>query len=144
MVRIKLEKNKKEEPVFKLYIKDFDIEKYRFLKRALIESKKGKEKDCYIVPIRFFEPIFRNIPKEDIKVDKRSILFYLEFSDDYDEKYYYRTSATATYMKKWREEGCPNIYKINLNIEEASISKEIAFKRISLNNIIEHEEKKDV
>lgn len=131
MVKIKLEKNKKDEPIFKLNIKEEELEKYRFLKRALMESKGCKGRYNYIVPLRFFEPIFRNIPKEDIIIDRYSLLYYLEFSDDYDEKYYYKTSANATYMKKWREEGCPCIYKINIDIENRSISKEIAFQRIS-------------
>ena len=131
MIKVKLEKNKKDEPIFKLNIKDEDVEKYRFLKRALFESKRCKGRYNYVVPLRFFEPIFRNVPSEDIVVDKKSLLYYLEFSDDYDEKYYYKTSANAVYMKKWRQEGCPNIYKININIEDRVISKEIAFKKVS-------------
>ena len=40
MISIKLEKNKKNEPVFKLNVKEEDIQKYRALKRVLFESKK--------------------------------------------------------------------------------------------------------
>ena len=40
-------------------------------------------------------------------------------------------------MKKWREEGCPDIYKITIDPETLKVKKEIAFKkpRMSLNNI---------
>ena len=36
MVKIKLEKNKKDEPVFKLNIKEKEIDNYKFLKRSYI------------------------------------------------------------------------------------------------------------
>ena len=32
-------------------------------------------------------------------------------------------------MKKWREEGCPNIYKIEIDKEKCILKKEIAFKK---------------
>ena len=56
-----------------------------------------------------------NIDKENIKLDRYSKLSFLEFSDDFDEKYFYILEANAKYMKKWREEGCPNIFKIEIN-----------------------------
>lgn len=70
-------------------------------------------------------------------IDKNSILSYLEFSDYYDENYYTEVIADAKYMKKWREEGCPDIYKITIDPETLKVNKEIAFKkpRMSLNNI---------
>ena len=61
MVKIKLEKNQKNEPVFKLNIKEEEIDNYRFLKRALLEGKSIRGRYNYEVPIRFFEPIFRNL-----------------------------------------------------------------------------------
>lgn len=131
MIRIKLEKNKKDEPIFKLYIKDEELDNYRFLKRALLESKKIKGRYNYQVPLRFFEPIFRNISSEEIKIDRYSLDYYLEFSDQYDEKYYYKIDANALFMKKWRLEGCPNIYKVILNKEDGTLTKEIAFERIN-------------
>jgi hypothetical protein len=33
-------------------------------------------------------------------------------------------------MKKWREEGCPNIFKIEINKETLEVKKEIVFKKI--------------
>lgn len=130
MIKIKLEKNKRNEPIFKLGIKENEIEKYRFLKRALMESKNIKGRYNYQIPIRFFEPIIQNLSKEDILVDKNSLDKYLVFSDDYDENFYYKIEADARYMKRWREEGCPHIYKVNLNKENNSIIKEVAFKRL--------------
>lgn len=131
MIKIKLEKNKKDEPVFKLFIKDDELEDYKFIRRALLEGKTIKGTYNYQVPVRFFEPIFRNINSKELKIDKKSLTYYLEFSDQYDEKYYYKTEATPAFMKKWREEGCPNIYKINLDIEQGTISKEIAFRKVT-------------
>ena len=90
MARIKIEKNKKNEPIFKLKLKDCEIEKYRLLKRALMESKKIKGHYNYMVPIRYFEVVFKNIKKEDMQIDKRSLNSYLEYSDDYDDVYYYK------------------------------------------------------
>lgn len=135
MIRIKIEQNKKNEPVFKLSLKDDELDKYKFLKRALIESKTLKGKYNYNVPIRFFEPIFKNLKNEDFKISKNSLKNYLEFSDEYDENYYYKLEADSKYMKKWRDEGCPDIYKIIINIEDKTLCKEIAFKKVSSINI---------
>ena len=66
MVKIKLEKNQKDEPVFKLNIKEEEIDNYRFLKRALLEGKAIKGRYNYEVPIRFFEPIFKNLKCEGV------------------------------------------------------------------------------
>ena len=130
MVKIKLEKNKKDEPVFKLNIKEKEIDNYKFLKRALLGGKAIKGRYNYEIPIRFFEPIFKNLKLEEINLDKKSIVKYFEFSDEYDERYYYKTEVNAKYMKKWREEGCPNIYKIEIDKENCILKKEIAFKKI--------------
>ena len=131
MIKVKLEADKRNKPLFKIQIKEKDFEKYKFMKRALMESKSIKGRYNYLVPLRFFEPIINNIPSDEIDIDKKSILFYLEFSDDYDEKYYYKTKADASYMKKWREEGCPNIFKVNIDLEDKKISKEIAFQKLN-------------
>ena len=108
MIKIKLEKNKSGKIIFKLKIDDSYKVNVLF-KRALMESKiiKGKSTYDYEVPLRFFIPICNNIDKENLKLDKKSILSYLEFSDYYDENYYTEIEATAKYMKKWREEDCP-------------------------------------
>ena len=130
MIKVKLEKNKSGKIIFKLKIDD----KYKgnvLFKRALMEGKmiKGKSKYDYEVPLRFFIPICNNIEKENITLDKKSILSYLEFSDYYDENYYTEIEATAKYMKKWREEGCPDIYKITIDQDSYNVKKEVAFRR---------------
>lgn len=130
MIKIKLEKNKSGKIIFKLKIDDSDKDNI-FFKRALMEAKliKGKSGYEYEVPLRFFIPICNNVDKKNIKLDKKSVLSYLEFSDYYDENYYNDIEATAKYMKKWREEGCPEIYKITIDKETYEITKEIIFKK---------------
>lgn len=130
MIKIKLEENKSGKIIFKLKIDDKNKDNVLF-KRALMESKSLKEKARYDyeVPLRFFIPICNNVDKENLKLDKKSILSYLEFSDYYDQNYYTDTEATAKYMKKWREEGCPDIYKITIDEESYEITKEVIFKR---------------
>jgi len=130
MIKVKLEKNKSGKIVFKLKIDD-RYEGNVLFKRALMESKvlKGKSKYDYEVPLRFFIPICNNINKENLILDKKSILSYLEFSDCYDQNYYTDIDATAKYMKKWREEECPDIYRITIDQDNYNIKKEVAFKR---------------
>lgn len=130
MIKIKLEKNKYGKIIFKLKIKK-ELENNILFRRIIIESKiiKGNTRYDYEVPLRFFMPICKNTNKEEIVLDKKSILSYLEFSDFYDENYYTETDATARYMKKWREEGCPNIYRITINENTLDITKEIVFKK---------------
>ncbi|MCE5221157.1 MAG: hypothetical protein LLF98_07795 [Clostridium sp.] len=130
MIKVKLEKNKSGKIIFKLKIDDSYKGNILF-KRVLMESKVLKEK-CrydYEVPLRFFIPICNNINKENLKLDKKSILSYLEFSDCYDKNYYTDIYATAKYMKKWRDEGCPDIYRITIDQDNYDIKKEVAFKR---------------
>ena len=107
------------------------IDKMFYLREHLMEAKILKEKSNYNyeVPLRFFIPICNNMDKENIKLDKKSILSYLEFSDCYDENYYTDIDATAKYMKKWRDEGCPDIYRITINQDNYDIKKEVAFKK---------------
>ena len=130
MIKIKLEKNKSGKIVFKLKIDDKDKGNVLF-KRAIMEAKVLKEKSRYNyeVPLRFFIPICNNVVKENLKLDKKSILSYLEFSDYYDQNYYTDVEATAKYMRKWREEGCPDIYRITIDEESYEIKKEVAFRR---------------
>lgn len=130
MIKVKLEKNKSGKIIFKLKIDDTNKENVLF-KRVLMESRvmKGKSTYDYEVPLRFFMPICNNIDKENLKLDKKSILSYLEFSDCYDENYYMDIDATAKYMKKWREEGCPDIYRITIDQDNYDIKKELAFKK---------------
>lgn len=130
MIKAKLEKNKSGKIIFKLKIDDTDKESILF-KRALMESKviKGKSRYQYEVPLRFFVPICNNIGMENVVLDNKSILSYLEFSDCYDQNYYTDIKATAKYMRKWREEGCPDIYKIIIDKDNCTIKKEVAFKK---------------
>ena len=128
MIKVKIEKNRLNEPIFKLGFKKLNDKEERFLKRALIEGISGTYK--YEIPLKYFVPIMNNIDKENIKLDRYSKLSFLEFSDDFDEKYFYILEANAKYMKKWREEGCPNIFKIEINKDTLEIKKEIIFKKI--------------
>jgi hypothetical protein len=130
MIKVKLEKNKNGKIIFKLKIDDTDKENILF-KRALMESKgiKGKSRYQYEVPLRFFVPICNNIGMKNIVLDNKSILSYFEFSDCYDQNYYTDIEATAKYMKKWREEGCPDIYRITIDKDDYIIKKEVAFKK---------------
>ena len=130
MIKVKIEKNRLNEPIFKLGFKKLNDKEERFLKRALIEGKEISGTYNYEIPLKYFVPIMNNIDKENIKLDRYSKLSFLEFSDDFDEKYFYILEANAKYMKKWREEGCPNIFKIEINKDTLEIKKEIIFKKI--------------
>lgn len=131
MIRMKIDKNKRGEPIFKLGYKTLDEKEAKFLKRAIMEGKESTGMFKNEIPLRFFLPIFNNLEKENIKIDRHSKLEYLEFSDFYDEKYFHSFEITPRYMKKWREEGCPNIFKIQIDKESMEIKKEIVFKKIS-------------
>ena len=130
MIKLKLEKNKRNEPIFKLKVSEEDLQSKIYLKRAIMEGTMLKGEYNYKVPIRFFQPILNKLTSEEYEIHNDSLIFFLEFSDDYDEKYYYRTEADANYMKRWREEGCPNIYKTTIDIDNKKIEREIAFKKI--------------
>lgn len=130
MIKIKIDKNKRGEPIFKLGYKVLEDRELRFLKRAILEGKEISGMFKYEIPLRFFIPIFNNIEKENIKIDRYSKVEYLEFSDFYDEKYFYAFEVTPKYMKKWREEGCPNIFKVQIDKNSMEVKKEIIFKKI--------------
>ena len=130
MIKVKIEKNRLNEPIFKLGFKKLNDKEERFLKRALIEGKEISGTYKYEIPLKYFVPIMNNIDKENIKLDRYSKLSFLEFSDDFDENYFYILEANAKYMKKLREEGCPNIFKIEINKDTLEIKKEIIFKKI--------------
>lgn len=130
MIKIKIDKSKSNEPIFKLGFKQLDEKENRFLKRALIDGKEIKGIYQYELPLKYFLPIIKNLDKNNIKLDRYSKLSYLEFSDDFDEKYYYILEANSKFMKRWREEGCPNIFKVEINKETLEVKKEIIFKKI--------------
>ena len=77
-------------------------------------------------------PIINNISKNSLNIDKNSKLEFLEFWDDFEEKYYASLTATPRFMKLWRAEKCPDIFKIKLDLETLSLSKEVAFKKINI------------
>lgn len=133
MIKIKLEFSKNKKIIFKVKIDENEKGKVLF-KRALMEGKEIKKNRLYNyeIPLRYFMPICSNIKKEELILDKKSILSYLEFSDYYDEKYYTEVSATPQYMKKWREEGCPDIYKVTIDKDTYEVKKEIAFRKPSV------------
>lgn len=133
MVKIKLEFSKNKKIIFKVKI-DEKVKRSILFKRALMEGKPIKNNRLYNyeIPLRYFMPICSNVKKEELILDKKSILSYLEFSDYYDENYYTEVNATPSYMKKWREEGCPDIYKITINAETLEVKKEIVFKKPSV------------
>lgn len=132
MIKIKLEKTKKNNLVFKLGGKESDIGNIRLLKRALMESKKISGRYSYEVPLRYLIPILNNIPKNQIKLDPYSQLYFLEFWDEYEERYYSIIEASPQFMKYWRYEGCPNIFKVMINKDTLEVKKEVAFKKIQL------------
>lgn len=131
MIKIKIDKNKANEPIFKLGFKELDEKENKFLKRALMDRKEIKGIYKYEIPLKYFLPIIKNLNKNNIKLDRYSKLTYLEFSDDFDENYYYILEANAKFMRKWREEGCPNIFKVEIDRETLEVKKEIIFKKIN-------------
>ena len=68
--------------------------------------------------------------KENLKIDRYSKNTFYEFSDRYDEKYYYSFEINAKYMKKWRQEECPDIFKVEIDSETLELKKEVIFKKI--------------
>ena len=64
MIKVKIDKNKKGEPNFKLHFKKINEKEERLLKRALMEGREIKGSFKYEIPLRFFMPIIRNIKKE--------------------------------------------------------------------------------
>lgn len=128
---MKLEKSKKGEPLFKIGIKEENIIKYKVLKRSLMEGEKITGRYNYNVPLRFFVPVFNNIPKQEIRLDRTSKLEYFEYWDEFEEKYYSSIDITPKFMKNWRKEKCPEIFKISINKETLELKKEVAFKRIT-------------
>lgn len=129
MINIKLDEDKRGKVIFRANI-DEALKENRILKRALFESKVVKNEFKYNIPMKYFWPIINNLDKSLISINKDSKLEVLEFSDEYEEIYYYNYKATPTYMKKWREEGCPPIFKITINLEDITVEKNIVFERL--------------
>lgn len=128
MIRIKIEEKRNSNFVFKIAIMNNDISNDKLLKRLLIEGKKIRGEYTYEIPLRFLLPILNNYKKDNIEIDKDSIVEFFQFSDLYDEKYYYTTKVSDKYMRLWISEQCPNIYKISINRESKEVNYRIAFK----------------
>lgn len=131
MLEIKIESDNKGALKFRANV-DEKLKDNMIIKRAIFESRiiKSNKKYPYIIPMKFFIPLIRNISNEFIKLDSESVVSFLEFSDEYEEEIYYNEKATAVYMKKWRDEGCPEIFKIIVDRESLDISKEVVFRRL--------------
>ncbi|SHI35335.1 hypothetical protein SAMN02745163_00072 [Clostridium cavendishii DSM 21758] len=131
MIRIRLDNFKNQGMIFKMFV-DEETKENRIIKRCLLEAKvlKNAKQYPYNVPMKYLIPIMKNFSSDEIKVDKRSLLEFLEFSDEYDENFYYIHKANANYMKKWREVGCPKIYKVIIDSLTYKISKEVVFERL--------------
>ena len=72
MIKIKIDKNKKGEPNFKLHFKKIDEREERFLKRALMEGREIKGSFKYEIPLRFIKTINSNIYKENLNLERKS------------------------------------------------------------------------
>lgn len=129
MINIKLDEDKRGKIIFRANIDECHKDN-RVLKRALFESRVVKNEFKYNIPMKYFWPILNNIDKKLISLNKDSKLEFLEFSDEYEEFYYYTYKATAVYMKRWREEGCPPIFKVTINPKDLSLKKRIVFERL--------------
>lgn len=131
MMKFKIESTANGELKFRANISE-DMKDNIIIKRALFESKiiKSNPKYPYLIPIKYFFPITRNLKSENLKFDEESIDIFFEFSDEYEERFFYAAKATARYLKKWREEGCPKIYKIKIDKESGEIKKDFSFERL--------------
>lgn len=131
MLKFKLENDRFGNIKFKIKVSK-ELEDNIIIKRAIFEGKKikGNKEYNYILPNKYLFPIINNFEKSKLKIDKKSLLSILEFSDEYEEKFYYINKADAKYMKKWREEGCPTIFKITVDEQRLTIVKEVAFERL--------------
>lgn len=132
MIKIRLDKNYLGEPIFRLGLDKCD-EDNKLLKRAILEAKKHKGIYNYSIPMKYFLPIFSNLKKERIKLDTRSYTEFFEFADELEERFFYSTQINPKYMRTWRKESCPNIFKIEIDKDSMEISKRIAFKKININ-----------
>ncbi|MGL4760314.1 MAG: hypothetical protein ACRC6T_02960 [Sarcina sp.] len=131
MTKFKIESSDTGEVKFRAFISD-EMKENRIIKRALFESKiiKSNKVYPYLIPIKYFVPLARNLDLNKFEIDSKCIESFLEFSDEYEENLFYAEKATARYMKKWREEGCPKIYKIKIDKINCKIEKEFAFERL--------------
>ena len=128
MIKKKIEEKRNLTFIFKVAITNDDISNDRILKRLLMEGKKIRGEYTYEIPLRFLLPILNNYNKDNIEIDNDSIVEFFQFSDIYDEKYYYTTKVNDKYMQLWISEQCPHIYKVSINRESKEVNYRIAFK----------------
>lgn len=130
MLEFKIECNNLGIINFRANITD-DLKDNVMIKRVLFDSKyiASNKKYPYLIPIKYFFPLIKNLSKDLIKIDKESVRYFFEFSDEYEEKFFYAIKANAKYMKKWREQGCPKIFKVTLT-NDFEIKKDIAFEKV--------------
>lgn len=129
MINIKLDEDKRGKVIFRANIDECHKED-RILKRALFESRVVNNEFKYNIPMKYFWPILNNMDKKILSLSEDSKKEVLEFADEYEEVYYYSFKATPAYMRKWREEGCPQIFKMTINPEDLSIEKKVIFERL--------------
>lgn len=132
MIKIRIDKNGRGEPIFKIKLEEETIKNNRLLYRGILSGKRISGLYNFEIPMKYFLPIYNNLNKDEIILDTRSIYSYLEFSDEIEENFYYSIIATPKYMKRWREENCQNIYKITINKATKELEKKLAFKKINL------------
>lgn len=134
MVRVKLQSDKRNNVKLKIKISNNDAQNI-FLKRALLEGKELKNDRFfnYEIPLRFLKPVITILSKEDIFLDKRSLLSFIQFSDIYDEKYYYQSKINPKFLKLWRENGCPDIYKIEIDKDTLKIVSKVIISKPKIN-----------
>lgn len=131
MIKLKIECNKQGNLNLKMALKEELFKDNLIIKRVILESKGTKGRFNYSIPMKFFIPMFNNLGKQYINIDSKSIVSFLEFSDEYDGEFYYSGEANAKYMRKWRDLKCPDIYRITIDLTSMTLNKELAFKKIS-------------
>ncbi|WP_392486287.1 hypothetical protein ACER0A_008780 [Haloimpatiens sp. FM7315] len=133
MIRLKLELKKSGSISLKMYLSKKDMNIF-LVRRVLMESVKVKNTKflVYLVPMKYFLPLYNNLEKEIVKMHENSILTLFEYSDEYDGEFFYSSKITPTFMKKWRSVGCPKLYKISLDKKENKFNKMIIFEKKSL------------
>lgn len=126
-MKLKVEKNKRGNLFLELTVEE--EEKDTFVTRVILEGKKISD-NRYFIPLKYLYPLFKNIRSGKVILDPSSILEFLEFSDDYEENYYYKEKADASYMKLWRENSCPVIYKYTIDYVDNNVNKQICFQKV--------------
>lgn len=126
-MELKICQNKKGILSLEMIITQEEVD--QFTSRLLLEGK-SKKANLYIIPLKYLYPLSKKMGNKELKFNKDSVTEFLEFSDCYEEKYFYKEKADANYMKLWRENSCPEIYKYTIDIENEKVIKQICFEKI--------------